>query len=448
MKVTKIFLVSLCLVFACHYVGFPQKGDSLAAHIEAYISPYVNTKNFSGTVLVAQNGKILYNKAFGMADEGLNVSNKTNTKYHIASVSKNFTAAAILLLEEKNLLNVTDTISKFIPGFPNGEKITIHQLLTHTSGIPNVNDMPEYVKIAPFPQTPATLIEIFRNKPLNFNPGSKYAYSNSNYNVLAYIIEKVSGKNYGDFLQENIFTPLGMTNTAHHASAGAIIENMASGYQAGNSLGLEKSDYLDWTTKTGNGSLYSTTEDLFKWDRALYTEKILSKKSLEKMFTIQAERTGYGWFIGQHLNRKRIYFNGRSPGFTSYFGRYPDEQLCIIVLANNYIPLATQIGSDIAAIYFHEKYEQPKINIDKLSPDAIKEVVGQYQFDENFYRPKMLMTIKEKDGHLFLDWGELIPNGPMKYIDRVYWVDVEFVKDSSGKISVLNYGNFKGIRKN
>jgi len=437
----------LCFVLAFNQSCLSQKQASFSGKVDEYISPYVNTNNFSGAVLVAQKGEILYNKGFGMADEDFDIPNKPDTKYHIASLSKSFTAAAILLLQERGLLHTSDTISKFIPGFPNGSKITIHHLLTHTSGIPNINSMPEYNKIAPFPQTPASLMAIFINKPLEFEPGTKYAYSNSNYNLLAYIIEKVSGKSYGDFTAENIFTPLHMTSTSHHGKANWNIKHMAIGYQSDNNFGIEKANYLDWTTKTGNGSLYSTTEDLYKWDRALYTEKTLSRESLEKMFTVYIAQTGYGWFMDNHLSRKRIYFNGRSPGFSSYIGRYPAEDVCIIVLSNNYIPLATQIGSDIAAMLFGEKYESPKINTGKTDPQISREIIGQYQFDEKFYQPNMLMTIREKDGRLFTDWGELIPGDPLQYIDRVYWFDIQFEKDSSGKITTLKYDTFKGIKK-
>ncbi len=448
MKIKTIPIAALpVLLLLMNKPALSQKQGSFSDLVDEYIRPYVSTNNFSGSILVARKGEILYHKAFGLADEDFAVPNKTDTKFHMASLSKSFTAAAILLLEERNLLRTTDTISKFIPDFPNGGRITIHQLLTHTSGIPNINDMPEYDKISPFPQTPSSLIAVFKNKPLAFDPGSKYSYSNSNYNVLAYIIEKASGKTYGDFLAENIFIPLGMTNTNHHGNANMLIANLAVGYQSDNNFGTEKADFLDWTVKTGNGSLYSTTEDLYKWDRALYTEKILSRKSLEKMFSIYIARTGYGWFTSDHLNRKRIYFSGRSPGFSSYFGRYPAEDVCIIVLENTYIPAATQIGGDIAAILFGEKYEIAKISSAKTGAQASSKIVGQYQFDEKFYRPNFLMTIREQDGRLFNDWGELIPAGPLQYVDRVYWTDLKFEKDSTGKIIDLDYAGFKGLKK-
>src|ERR1700722_752034 len=187
--------------------------QSFVAKVDAYIGPFLATKNFNGAVLVAQKGRILYLKAFGQADIALNVPNRPDTKFHIASLSQSFTAAAILLLQERGLLNISDSISVYVPDYPNGGRITIHQLLTHTSGIPNINNMPEYDTISRFSQTPASLVNVFKHKPLDFEPGAKYAYSNSNYNLLAYIIEKVSGKSYGEFIMENILGPLQMTHT-------------------------------------------------------------------------------------------------------------------------------------------------------------------------------------------------------------------------------------------
>src|SRR6266700_8289552 len=161
--------IVLC-IFILNQPVFSQKKVSFADRVNAYLKPYVQTKNFSGAVLVAQRGRIVYDKGFGIADEGFDIPNTPETIFHIASLSKSFTAAAILLLEERKLLHTTDTISLYLPGFPNANKITIHQLLTHTSGIPNINNMPEYSSISPFPQTPSSLIDIFKNKPLDFEP--------------------------------------------------------------------------------------------------------------------------------------------------------------------------------------------------------------------------------------------------------------------------------------
>lgn len=433
-----------------------QMDKQLISKIDTYIKPYIETKNFNGTILVAKNGNILYHNSFGYANEDFNIKNYDQTIYHIASVSKNFTAAAILILEQKGLLKTTDLLGQYISDYPIGSKITIHQLLTHTSGVPNINDMPEYVLASKNSQTPESLIRIFKNVPLEFEPGSKYKYSNSNYNLLAFIIEKVSGVTYGEFLKKEIFSPLGMQHTAHDATAkntltntsnlantNDVLSKLAVGYQSDGKFGLEKADYIDWSSKTGNGSLYTTSADLLAWDRALANNTILSKASQEKMYTNYISNTGYGCFVKEHLKRKRYYMNGRSPGFTSYFARYPEDELCIVVLANNYIPVATQVGMDIAAIVYNEKYEPLNLSAKPVDAQIANKLVGTYKFNKDFYRPNFIMTVSEKDGHLIIDWGELIPTGQSTFIARTYWSDVSFETDSHGKVTKMVYDGYE-----
>lgn len=436
----------LSIVLCTTTCGLSQSDKTLTAKIDEYIAPYVATQNFNGTILVAKAGTVLYENSFGYANADFDILNQSGTVYHIASVSKNFTAAAILKLEEKGLLSTKDLLSKYIPDFTRANEITIHHLLTHTSGIANVNDMKEYAEASRVSQTPESLIKLFKGSPLNFNPGDKYSYSNSNYNILAYIVEKVSGKTFGDFLEAELLKPSGMLNTAHHQKANLTIKNCAVGYQSDGNFGLEKSDYLDWSSKTGNGSMYTTANDLLKWDRALANGKVLSKASLEQMYANHKANTGYGCFVKDHLNRRRAYMNGRSPGFTSYFARYPDEDVCIIVLANNYIPVATSIGMDIAAILFNEKYEAVNLSATSLNPTLTKKLVGKYQFDKDFYRANFLMTVKETNGKISIDWGELIPSGELTFIARAFWSEVSFETNSQGKVVEMIYDGYKGKR--
>jgi CubicO group peptidase (beta-lactamase class C family) len=249
---------------------------NLQREIDKYVKPYVETRNFNGTVLVSQKGNLLYERSFGYANEDFSMLNQSSTVYHIASVSKNFTAAAILILEQKGNLKTTDLLTQYIPDYPSGSKISIHHLLSHTSGIPNINDMPEYADASKKPQTPESLIGIFKTKPLEFEPGTRYKYSNSNYNLLAFIIERISGLSYGEFLKKEIFMPAGMKQTVHHARANDFITGVATGYQSDGKFGLEKSEYLDWSSKVGNGSLYTTVHNPLAWDKALTNNTILS----------------------------------------------------------------------------------------------------------------------------------------------------------------------------
>lgn len=437
----------LILLTICAFNASGQKQNDLTSKVERYLKPYLETGNFSGTVLIAKKSDILFYKGYGLASAELHVPNDVNTKYHIASVSKTFTAAAILLLEQRGLLTTDDLLSKFIADYPSGDKITVHHLLAHTSGITNVNSLPEYNDASLKHQTPESLIALFKNKPLGFPPGEKYQYSNSNYNVLAFIIEKVSGKKYGEFLHDEIFAPLKMENTFHHDDITQIIPNAAEGYAANGNFGLQKSPYLDWSSKAGNGSLVTTASDLFLWDRALYTEKILSVNAKEKMFK-QYAGSGYGWYLGKRYDKDYIYMNGRSPGFSSHISRYPSDEVCIIVLENNYVSVANQVGVDVAGIVFNQEIEIPELKLSKVKTEESGLVVGKYQFGSDFYQPNFLMNVTEKDGFLFSDWGELIPGKPFQYTQRAFWSKVSFVKGTEGKISSMTFDNFNGKKIN
>ena len=422
------------------------KANDLEAKVDAYVKPLLEMKAFNGSILIARKGQVLLSKGYGMANYELEVPNTPQTKFHIASISKTFTATAIMLLQERGSLQVSDPLTKYIPDYPNGDKITIHHLLTHTSGIPDVNAFHDYNAKSVFPQTPASLIELFKQSPLNAQPGERYGYSNSNYNLLAFIIEKVSGKSYGEFLRANIFDPLGMKDTAHDGYAAALIKNRASGYVPAGVDGLDNAPYLDWTMKTGNGSLYSTVEDLYKWDRALYTEKILKKSSLDQMFTKHVDgAVGYGWFISRRLNRNALRMNGRSPGFQGEIHRYIDDDVCVIVLGNNYSGTASFMISDIAAIAFGEKYEVMAVmKAVKLDPKVTERFLGRYQGDANFFRPNAVLSIVKQSDHLGLSYfgNPAVPLTPLsseKFYDRTFGASVTFVKNAQGEVTHFVY---------
>jgi CubicO group peptidase (beta-lactamase class C family) len=444
----KLLFVSLLLIFVSPINPIPaghhlkiQAADiaNIEVRVDEYLQPYIEAGGFSGAVLIAKGGKIVLSKGYGMANYELDVPNTAQTKFHIASISKTFTAASILILEEKGKLSVRDPLAKFISDYPRGDKITIHHLLTHTSGIPNVNDFSDYEEKSRFPHTLEEIISWFKDKPLEFKPGEKYSYSNSNYNLLAYIIEKVSGKSYGEFLKENIFEPLGMNNTGHDGMAGTLLKNQAAGYVPAAGSGIENTPYLDWSIKTGNGSLYSTAEDLYKWDRALYTDKILKKNSLNKMFIDYGNGVGYGWFVGKHLNRQVVYYNGRSPGFTSYLDRFIDDDACIIILSNNYAPVPHLIVKDLAAIVFGEKYSVPEaMKPIQLETGVLDSLAGRYQFSKDFYRPEATVTVLRKVDYLVMKWSEnyatpLMPVSTTEFLERNFWAKIIFEKNDRGE---------------
>ncbi len=404
--------------------------------VDTYLDPYLKAGFFSGAILIAKQGRILVNRGYGLASHEFQVPNSPKTKFQIASISKSFTSAAILILRDKKLLSTSDPLAKFIPDYPNGDRILIHHLLTHTSGIPNVNEFPEYDEKSKFPQTLANIIAWFKNKPLEFEPGAKYSYSNSNYNLLAYVIENVSGKSYGEFLKEEIFQPLQMENTGHNESSAKIIRSKASGYVPVWLNEFTAAPFLEWSIKTGNGSLYSTAEDLYKWDRALYGNKILSSSTVKEIYEKK-----YGWFVGDRFGRKRVYSNGRSPGFNSYLERYIANDVCIVLLSNQYTALAHSVIGDMAAIVFGEKYEQPQ-PFEPVSSADLEEYAGKYEFGPDFYRPGPV-ELKTRDGKLIAAWdgfeSGLVPVSQGKFILLAFWANISFVRDTQGKIIAMVY---------
>jgi len=434
---SRLFALLLTL-FACTCALAQGPADEeMAAKVDAYLTPFVETRNFSGSILIARRGKVLMARSYGMANYELSVPNTPQTKFQIASLSKPFTAAAILQLEAQGKLNLNDPLVRYIPGYPNGEKITIHHLLAHRSGIPNVNSLPEYEEKSRFPQSLGQIIILFKDRPLDFPPGERYSYSNSNYNLLAYIIQKVSGEDYGEYLRKNIFEPAGMKDSGQ-PRAGELLSNRASGYVPRGMTDLENAPYLDWSIKTGNGSLYSTVEDLYRFDRALYTDKVLNRRSRDKMFSEQSEGLGYGWFVRKRFDRRVTAYGGRSPGFSSSMERYVDDDVCIIMAGNLYSSLAQSLTDDLAAIVFGQPYRTLQLLPQPVAPAVLAAAVGGYQFGPEFFTPNLPVQVAVRDGQLVLKSPEdifLIPQPDGTFLDRAYGGTVTFKSDAQGTVT-------------
>ncbi len=280
---------------------------------------------FSGSVLVARNGQVILSQGYGFADYAQHIPNTAQTKFRIGSITKQFTAMAILILQEQGKLTVSDKLCAYLADCPESwQAVTLHQLLTHTSGIPDTTNLSESLDQA---------IADAKARPLDFQPGEKFGWSNTGYNLLGKVIEAASGQTYESFLQQNIFEPLGMSNTGYdHGQA-----DLALGYETSGSypVMLDNPDVL-----FACGALYSTVEDLYRWDQALYTARLVSQKTLDAMFTAYVvipdsggQSYGYGWVIRLGTPRL-IMHDGVLTGFRSVIFRYPDDKTTIIVLAN------------------------------------------------------------------------------------------------------------------
>jgi CubicO group peptidase (beta-lactamase class C family) len=321
------------------------------AQLASKIDGLVKGMYFNGAILAAREGKVLISKGYGMANLEHNVPNTPHTKFRLASMTKQFTAMAILQLQQAGKLNVTDPICLYIRNCPEAwQPITIHELLTHTSGIHEYwNTSSGCSDFKKQYADPYLIIDQFRNLPLDFPPGESWSYTDSGYILLGSIIETVSHLQYATYLQLNIFGPLGMANTGFDDNR-LVIPDRAQGY----SNATTNADYVDMSVAFSAGGLYSTVEDLFLWDQALYTDKLVSQSLLDEMFKPQAQISttdsyGYGWFIGNTSDNQQIIFHpGEIEGFHPMIVRYPESKVFSIVLSNREDIDAISIANIIA----------------------------------------------------------------------------------------------------
>lgn len=333
----------------------PPSGNTIS-RIDEILTLHTEGETFTGAVLVARNGEILLSQGYGWADPENQVANTPQTKYRLGSITKQFTAMAVLILKSRSQLDVQDLICHYLPDCPDSwQEITIHHLLSHTSGIPNLTEFPDFKTFKAMPSTPEQTIARFKDKPLDFHPGAKWNYSNSGYVLLGYIIEQVSGQSYEMFLRENIFDPLQMTSTGYDHNDGSL----ATGYTGVNSH-WDKPEYIDMTLPYAAGGLYSTVEDLYRWDQALYTDQLVSQDSLDLMFTPHAKMTmsglgyGYGWFVGQMNRHQAVSHGGGIDGFITEIRRYIANEVSVIILSNRQTTNVSQIADQIASVLFKE----------------------------------------------------------------------------------------------
>ena len=321
--------------------------------------------------IVAQKGKIVYMKAFGMANLELNVPMKPDMVFRIGSMTKQFTAISILLLMELGKLDLQDEITKFIPDYPTqGYRITVENLLTHTSGIKSYTSDPEFTSYMKLDKKPLEVINLFRDKPLEFVPGTQWSYSNSGYFLLGYIIEKVSGKTYAQYLDENFFKPLGMTNS-FFGSDSRVIMNRASGYQKGDS-GFVNAPVISMTIPYSAGSILSTVEDLYKWNQALHSYSVVRKETLDKAFTEfhlangKGTGYGYGWFLRELQGSPTIEHGGGINGFLTNGVYLPREDVFVAVLTNSTTNPPDFVSLKMAALMIGKPYNLSEAPFDSF----------------------------------------------------------------------------------
>ena len=429
----KIFLLILSFSFFLH--TFAQ---TKAEEINEMMKIYAKQNSFNGTILVAQKGVVLLQKGYGYKNAATKTLNDSATVFQIGSITKQFTSAIILQLQEQNKLSVHDSISKFIPYYPNGNKITVENLLTHTSGIYNYTNDEMFMKNnAVNPISIENLIALFKNKPLDFNPGEKYRYSNSGYILLGFIIEKITGKSYFQVVRENIFQPLGMDHSGFDFKSLKSI-NKATGYFKLTPKINEPSSIIDSTVSFSAGAIYTTVDDLYKWDRALYTNKILNAASLQKAFMPFKSNYGYGWVIDSTYGKKVVMHEGGIFGFVSFIGRVFADETCIILFDNKGSEGLPKIAENINAILNEQPYDFPverkEIDVDS---NILKKYVGDYQL-----APSFIITISFENGQLFVQaTGQgktaMFAEKENYFFLKLTDAQIEFIKNAEGKTERL-----------
>ena len=415
----------------------PCVAQAPVSRMDQVVQSFVDAKQFMGSVLVAQGDKILLNKGYGFANLEWSIPDSPSTKFRLGSITKQFTAASILLLEERGKLKTDDPVKQYLPDAPAAwDKITIFNLLTHTSGIPSFTSFPDYRSTEAMPTTSEQLVARFRDKPLNFQPGESWEYSNSGYALLGYLIEKISGESYKDFVRENLFTPLGMKNSGYDLNA-PIIERRAAGYAPGPE-GPVNAGYIDMSIPFSAGALYSTTGDLLRWEQGLFGGKVLSPASLKKMTTPFKNDYAFGLGVRVVDGHTLIEHGGGIEGFNTQLSYYPDDKLTVIVLANLNGGAPSDIAAKLASVAHGEKVvltsERKEINVAK---DILMRYVGTYAIT-----PTIKNVITLEDGHLMTQLTNqpkfpLFAESETTFFLKVVDAQVEFSKDDKGAFTIL-----------
>jgi len=440
-------VASAVLVFASVLLHAQES----TARMDQIVQSYVDGKQFMGVVLVAQGDKTVLDKGYGYANLEWKIPDAPDAKFRLGSITKQFTAASILLLEERGKLSIDNPVKKYMPEAPAAwDKVTIYNLLTHTSGIPSFTDFPDYRSTEATATTPEKLVARFRDKPLDFQPGEKWKYSNSGYVLLGYLLEKISGQSYQDFVTQNIFKPLGMNDSGYDSNS-TVIPHRAYGYTP-SPHGIVNAGYVDMTIPFSAGALYSTTHDLLRWEQGLFGGKVLSAASLKKMTTPFKENYACGLAVRTVNGHQLIEHGGGIEGFNTELAYYPEDKLIIVVLGNLNGGAPEEIASKLGSVAYGEKVVLPSERKEvTVAPEVLSSYVGTYEL-----APSFSIAITLENGQL-MEQATDQPKFPIfaesqtMFFLKVVDARIEFIKNDKGEVTAmtLHQGgrDMKGVRK-
>jgi CubicO group peptidase (beta-lactamase class C family) len=389
-------ICSLLLILAFIPTGYAQ---NLEKQFDEMLNEQYQPHEPGATAVVAIDGEIVYHKAFGMANLELDVRMEPDMVFEIGSITKQFTAVAILMLMEQGKLDLDDDITKFLEGYPTqGHDISIHHLLTHTSGIRSYTSLEAWPPVWRKDFEPKELIDFFKNEPMDFEPGEEWRYNNSAYFILGYIIEKASGQSYEAFVENNIFEPLGM-KSSRYGSQSEIIKKRAYGYQKNETY--VNAEYISLTQPYAAGSLMSTVEDLFIWNRAIRSNKLLKQESIDLAFTNYRLNNGeninygYGWCTNEINGSSTLEHSGGIFGYVTNSIYLPDEDVFVAIYSNCDCNGPGDVSTKMAALAIGKPFLGAEDAI-TVETDELKKLVGIYDFADGSSR-----TITLEDNQLF-----------------------------------------------
>ncbi|HKD41270.1 MAG TPA: serine hydrolase domain-containing protein [Myxococcaceae bacterium] len=394
-------------VFPLDVIAAMPVDPELARAVDAYIAPYVPLRAFSGVALIAKGESILLEKAWGFANEEFQVPNTPDTRFRIASITKRFTLIVVTRLVQEKKLALTDHLAKFAPSFPKADAITIDHLLNHRSGIRDPDNLRRIISMS---YTPSEVVEILAKLPLGSEPGTTFSYTTANYAVLAFIIEKVTGRTFAEVVRKYVYEPARMTDTGDLTTV-AVVPKLASAYMPnpfGGGAAMNGPEDCSW--KAGGGSGYATARDLYRFLRAYYGKKLLP--SLDPVSLFQ-----HGEMFGKRVSES----SGSFPGANASMIYFPDEELAVVVLSNSYAAVAGTIAKDLAAIALKKPF--PKRAADSPGTRPIDPKLFGPWAVEGFPNP---LTIETRHGHAIASWSGVRQNALLRTDDNTYFLPLDW----------------------
>jgi CubicO group peptidase (beta-lactamase class C family) len=429
-------------LFAPSALAQSATDEALTKQIDAVMSEIYRPNEPGAAIIVRKDGDTIFRKGYGLADLELGVPIEPDMIFRLGSITKQFTAVSILMLAEQGKLGLQDEITKFLPDYPTQcRRITVEHLLTHTSGIQSYTDMPKWLSLWRKDMTLQELIDIFKNEPMQFEPGERWAYNNSGYILLGAIIEKASGMTYEDFLDARIFKPLGMKQS-YYGSAERLIPRRIPGYQKGKT-GFINAPYLSMTQPYAAGSLLSSVDDLAIWSDAVFSGKVVRKEWLDKAFTPyklkDGESTGYGygWFISNYQGHRIIEHGGGINGFTTYEMTLPEDRIFLAILTNSAIEGRTPEPRAVKVVGLALGKPEPERKVVALDAKDLEPLTGVYEHvskEERYITREGVKLFSQVRGQ---GKSEMLAASSFEFFFKDNPAIIRFVKNAEGVVTGL-----------